>query len=33
MHEKKMCIFWENNDKYQPFTAENGDEKKMMFQM
>ncbi len=22
--KNKMCIFWENNDKYQPFTAENG---------
>ena len=26
--KNKMCIFWENNDKNQPFTAENGDEKK-----
>ena len=24
--KNKMCIFWENNDKYKPFTAENGDE-------
>ena len=23
--KNKMCIFWENNDKYKPFTAENGD--------
>jgi|GEM_PF-2212612 len=23
--KNKMCIFWENNDKYKPFAAENGD--------
>jgi len=25
--KNKMCIFWENNDKYKPFTAENGNNK------
>lgn len=23
--KNKMCIFWENNDKYKPFAAKNGD--------